>query len=100
MADPIDTDAIRADAKSVVHGHGLNAEALLLAPWWMTRVTDLCDEVDRLRSAIAAIPREGHSDCLPANEDINHKPGFCYGCAEPWPCPVERAHRLLEDNHD
>ena len=36
--------------RAVRRGHGLNAEALLLAPWWMSRVETLCDEVDALRS--------------------------------------------------
>ena len=66
-ADPIDTDAIRRK--------GLTND-----------IAALCDEVDRLRAAIAAIPR---------HQAWVQRPTECWDCSKPWPCSTEQAHRLI-----
>ena len=48
------------------------------------RLAEVAAERDRLRDAIEAIARRPH---IPTT--------YCRRCGHPWPCPTERAHRLL-----
>ena len=58
-------------------------------------VLALCDEVDRLRAAIAAIPRH-RPGSAPRGAWLGQWTGMCGNCRIAWPCPTEQAHRLLE----
>lgn len=81
MRDPIDTDAIR---KSSVHVADVGP-----------LVHALCDEVDRLRAAIEAIPRH-RPGSTPRGAWLGQWTGVCGNCRIAWPCPTEQAHRLIE----
>ena len=66
---------------------------------WMTDRNALCDEVDRLRAAIAAIPRHAPGGA-PRGAWLGQWTGVCGNCRIAWPCPTEQAHRLIDKEAD
>lgn len=95
--DPIDTDAIRANAANAKMADDVGATATHGAVPTIEPmdVLALCDEVDRLRAAIAAIPRH-RPGSAPRGAWLGQWTGMCGNCRIAWPCPTEQAHRLLE----
>ena len=83
---PVDTDIIGTVAL-VWRANGADATA--------DAIESLCDEVDRLRAAIAAIPRH-RPGSAPRGAWLGQWTGMCGNCRIAWPCPTEQAHRLLE----
>ena len=80
MPDPIDTDAVMDGAE--------------YAHWSYEVLRDLCNEVDCLRAAIAAIPRHAPASA-PRGAYLGQWTGVCGNCRIVWPCPTEQAHRLI-----
>ena len=91
-------DAIEQVARFIHSRHGFYAWEKIddgYRDWWFgtaEAVIEMIAERDRLAAAIDAIPR--HEPCRTAGWVTI---GICEECGADWPCPTERAHRLIDE---